>query len=671
VTEAVHAESEIGPGPQPTSPAVESAFEARQNGHRILAAIGQESSSEQVLQWTKAKAQRAGLPWIALYVETPGFFSDEEEAQLTRNLSLARELGAEVITTTATDLVRGILRVVAQRGIKEVIIGRSSSAPWWRLWGSDLRLRRLIHESKGVTIETVPVRSTPRHHSPRPRGTLRQSSFPQYALAVGVVAGVTLASFVFTPFIGAHATALVFLLAVVLLALIVEQGPALLAAALSALSWDYFILPPVFAFRVQHFEDAMLLTMYFVVALVLGQLTARVRAQQAAERVREDRATALYLLTRELGQAANMEQLIEKIVRHLESAFHAHAAFLVSTGEDTFRARGTPDFPLAGPDREALVWAAQNGQPGGRFTENVNQAEGMYFPIPCSERPRPILGLKLHQAQGFSVHQRNLLEAFSQQIALALDRNRLNQVAEKARVLAESERLSKTLLDSMSHEMRTPIAAIRSAAGNLMAMSEPSFSPFQQQMIAEIEEATERLNRLVGNVLEASRLESGNVRPRLNECDVAELVHVAVAETEKQLGRHKLTVELPRSLPLVRMDFVLMQQVLTNLLLNAALHTPPGTRIEFRAKVENGTLLLIVADTGPGIAPESLPRVFEKFHRAPNAPTGGTGLGLSLVKGFVEAQGGSVTAENRTGGGAMFTVRLPAQTNHPLPTAHS
>jgi two-component system sensor histidine kinase KdpD len=190
-------------------------------------------------------------------------------------------------------------------------------------------------------------------------------------------------------------------------------------------------------------------------------------------------------------------------------------------------------------------------------------------------------------------------------------------------------------------------------------------------MIAEIEEATERLNRLVGNVLEASRLESGNVRPRLNDCDVAELVHVAVAETEKQLAHHKLSVALPASLPLVRMDFVLMQQVLTNLLSNAGLHTPPGTTVEICAKTEKDTLVLTVADTGPGIPPESLTRVFDKFHRARNAPTGGTGLGLSLVKGFVEAHGGSVAAGNRPGGGAIFTVRLPLQMNHSLAAAEA
>ena len=245
-------------------------------------------------------------------------------------------------------------------------------------------------------------------------------------------------------------------------------------------------------------------------------------------------------------------------------------------------------------------------------------------------------------------------------MALALDRLRLNEVSERAKVLAESEKLSKTLLDSMSHEIRTPIAAIQSATGNLLEGAGENLPGFQREMIGEIQEATERLNRLVGNALEASRLDSGAVQPQVNDCDVVDLVHVALKESEKQLARHPVTVDLAPDLPMVWMDFVLMEQALLNLLSNAAAHTPAGTAVTVSARLESGDLLLTVADRGPGIPAASLPRVFDKFYRAPDAPTGGTGLGLSLVRGFVEAQGGRVRAGNQPGGGAIFTISLPA-----------
>ncbi|HVV70075.1 MAG TPA: ATP-binding protein, partial [Verrucomicrobiae bacterium] len=249
------------------------------------------------------------------------------------------------------------------------------------------------------------------------------------------------------------------------------------------------------------------------------------------------------------------------------------------------------------------------------------------------------------------------IDAVTQQVAMALDRHRLNGISERAKLLAESERLSKTLLDSMSHELRTPISAIQSATGNLSELRDED-QKTRRAMVAEIQEATERLNRLVGNMLEASRLESGSVKPRINECDAGDLIHVVLAEAEPQLAAHPVKVEIQPDLPVVPMDFVLMQQALANLVSNAASHTPPGTPIEISTRMDRDTLVITVADHGPGIPAVSLPRIFDKFYRVPNSRTGGTGLGLSLVKGFIEAQGGVVTARNRSGGGVAFEIRI-------------
>jgi two-component system sensor histidine kinase KdpD len=628
------------------------------NEHCLIAVlVGENPDPEHVVRWSRTRAERLQSPWIVIYVETPRPRREAEHSQLTRSLALARELGAEVVTTTGDDVIANLLRIAKQRNVTEIIFGKDRGASWWRRLRSDVDLRRLLRDSGDIVIHAVPVRDeglslavVPRRRVPRARSTL-----PQYVMAVGAVTAVTLAAFVFAPVVGAHATALVFLLAVVLLAVVVERGPALLAAALSALSWEFFFLPPVFAFRVSHFEDAMLLGMYFVVALVLGQLTARIRAQEEAERRREERATALYLLTRELSQAGNLDQLVQKIVRQMESAFDTQVAILTPDSVDGLKVHPASTLQPTLQDQQALASALAQRQNSRKFSENL-RTQDMYVPLGASERPLGIIGLGLRGP--LSMHRQNLLEAFSQQVALAFERHHLNEISDRAKLLAESERLGKTLLDSMSHEIRTPIAAIKSATGNL---AEFSVNSLQREMIGEIEQATERLNRLVGNVLEVSRLESGNFRPRLNECDVTELIHVAVAETEHELAHHKLSLHVPADLPLVRMDFVLMQQVLTNLLSNAAAHTPPGTAIELSAKVEDKSLVLVVADTGPGIPVESLGRVFNKFYRAPNAPTGGTGLGLSLVKGFVEAHGGRVKAENRQGSGAIFTVYLPLE----------
>jgi two-component system sensor histidine kinase KdpD len=268
-----------------------------------------------------------------------------------------------------------------------------------------------------------------------------------------------------------------------------------------------------------------------------------------------------------------------------------------------------------------------------------------------------VIGLRLNEPM--APRQRNLLDAFAQQTALALDRHYLQVESEKAKWLAESERLSKTLLNSMSHEIRTPIAVIKNATSNLLEVPETTFSPSQAQMLADIQEANERLDRLVGKVLDMTRLETGHTTPKFTQCDVRDLIHVAVKETRKEFARHKLTVEIAPELPLVTMDFVMTQQALMNLLSNAAIHTPAGTAVHLKAYLEHGEFVVSVADGGPGIDPDTIARIFDKFFRGPNAPTGGTGLGLSLVKGFIEAQNGRVAAANRPGGGGIFTIRLP------------
>jgi two-component system sensor histidine kinase KdpD len=234
-------------------------------------------------------------------------------------------------------------------------------------------------------------------------------------------------------------------------------------------------------------------------------------------------------------------------------------------------------------------------------------------------------------------------------------------------MLEESERLSKTLLDSISHEIRIPISAISSATAILNAARDPSLKKVPWAMVDEIQEATRRLNRFVGNLLDMVRLEPGCVKPRLDWCDVTDLIQVTLKEIERDLAHHKVTTEITNGLPLVRMDFVLMQHVVTNLLLNAAAHTPPDTSVHVLATVHNDSLTLIVEDSGPGLPPDALPFIFDKFYRAPLAPARGTGLGLAIVKGFVEAQGGRVEAANRREGGAAFTVYLPATKPPPIP----
>ena len=400
----------------------------------------------------------------------------------------------------------------------------------------------------------------------------------------------------------------------------------------------------------------------------MGHLTARLRAQQAAEREREERATTLYLVTRELAEAKDFAELLGAAIRQLGAVFKADVAVLLPAAEGSEELVPYPFGTLDVSEKEASVaaWVFRHAKDAGHGTDTLPSAQALYLPLVTPTGCLGVIGLRLRKRRGLSLQQRNLLDSSLRQIALVLDRQRLRETETQARLLAESERLGKTLLNSVSHELRTPLAAITSAASGLRDAG--ALSPTQQTLVEELDEAATRLNWLVRNLLDLSRLEAGHLHPNLDWHDVRDLVHTTLQNLGRALAEHPVTVSIPADLPPVKLDFTLTEQMLANLLMNAATHTPAATPIEVSVRADSSHLVLEVSDRGPGLPPGNPARWFDRFQRGANAAPGGTGIGLSLVKGFAEAQGGTVVAANRDGGGAVLTVRLPWAQMPPLPT---
>ena len=640
------------------------------SGQRLLVAVSASPKSASLVRWTKRLAGELQAAWVAVYVELPRPLNAEEQGRLARHLALARELGAQVITTADSDVASAVLRVAREQNATQIVVGKPLG---WRrldlLRGASL-LNRLIRESGNIDVHAVRAEGEAtlnlRAGVPRLDNALARG----YGLALGMVAGVTGLNAVLQQWLGNQALALIYLLSVVVLAMFVERGPTLAGATLTALTWDFLFTEPHYSFRIVSAADAIMFATYFVIALAMGHLAARLREQQAAERRREQRATALYMLTRELAQASDFADLLAIVIREVGRAAQAEVA--LSLPEEGQPGQLTPYFAstwsMEAKEQSVVSWAFAKRQPAGRGTDTLPSAEGLHLPLMAGENAVGVLSLHFRDGGSLTTEQRDLLDAFARQSALVLDRERLRDAEQQAKLVAESERLSKTLLNSISHEIRTPIAAITSAASNLKEARERRGGEVPWVMVDEIQEASERLNRLVGNLLSITRLESGHVKPKLDWCDVGDLVQVTLKEIEEKVAGHPLRVKMGRELPLVRMDFVLMQQVITNLVLNAVFHTAPGTAIGVEAATQGEAFVLTVSDEGPGLPAEALPMLFEKFYRAANAPAGGTGLGLAIVKGFVEAQGGTVKAENRPGGGALFTVRVPLVKPPPVAT---
>jgi two-component system sensor histidine kinase KdpD len=626
-------------------------------GHSLLVAVGPGPLSEPLIRWTRRLADGLRCRWLAVHVEGSSPLPDSAQSQLTKNLSTARELGAEVFTTTDDDLVRGLLRVAREQNVTQIIVGKPGSTGWFGWWnGGGGLLRRLTRESGDIDLHVVRAEKTASMPTDTAWMPVLQSGSHPYLFVIAAVGAVGILNLGLAKVTGPRAPGLIYLLAVVLLALKFGRGPVLVAGALSALAWNFFFLPPRFEFTITNAEDAILFGTYFVVALVLGQLVARIRAQERAERRREERTAALYELTRDLAEAGSRDEVVWQLVLQMNRVFNAPTAIAMRVNDKLVP---HPDSTLTLSEKELGVadWACRHRQAAGRFTDNLPGADALHLPLITEHHVFGALAVGLAE-KGLANAQRTLLEAFARQAALVLDRVELRNAAEQARLSAESDRLSRALLDSISHELRTPLAASDSAASALAAF-ETAPVEHRRALIAEIQEANARLNRIVGNLLDVARLESGKILPKLDWHDARDVIHATLRELSRELGENPVHLDIPTTPMLVKLDFALLQHTLANLLLNAVTHTPKATPIEVQAQLINGEFILNVGDRGPGIPPELMPRIFDKFFRSTNAPTGGSGLGLTIAKGFVTAHGGTISVLNRPGGGALFTLRLP------------
>jgi two-component system sensor histidine kinase KdpD len=629
------------------------------SGERLLVAVGPSPSSTQLVRWTRRMAASQGASWIAVSVESSNPLDGESQRRLERNLSLARELGAEVVVTHDTDVADALVRVALQNNATQIVVGKSRNARWIDLIHGGNLVDRLLR--KGGTIDIYVVPAERAAESPttwldwRPAAA---SPGREYAEVFAVLAALTVASWFIVPHSGYLSVGLFFLLAVIILSLRVGPGPVLVAGVASALTWNFLFIPPIFTFAIARFEDGLMFCTYFVVAVISGQLTARVRAQARNERMREDRATALFHLTEALSAARTMDDAVFAALRQADAYFGATTALLLDDGNGSgLMPHFAGSFVLNDKERAVADWAWRNRKRAGRFTDTLPSAEGFHLPLVREDTGIGVLILKMPPDAALTLSQRDLADSFAAQLAQLVEREHLRAVGEREKLLAESDKLHRTLLDGVSHELKTPLAVLSAAVENLQAADEAT----RADLAGEIRMATRRLNRLVNNLLDQTRLESGALRPRLDWCDGHDLVNAAIDGVSDSLSGHPFETSIPRDLPLFRADAALMEQVIANLLLNSALHTPPGTEIFLAAGVDRAKsrIYFTVADRGPGLPAAMRGRLFQKFQRGDAAKAGGLGLGLSIIRGFVTAQGGDVVAGENPGGGAVLTVYLP------------
>ncbi len=494
----------------------------------------------------------------------------------------------------------------------------------------------------------------------------KTSQVREYVEVFVVVCAVTVAALYVAP--TSHLPfGIVYLIAVVTLSMRVGLGPVIFAGLFSALMWDLFVIPPVGSLAITSFEDVMMLGTYVIVALVTGRSNARVRQQERTERIREQRASALLQLARALAEAKTFEEAITIALRQSDQLFKGRSALLLVSAEGQLRPHGGAVELYHDEERAAGEWAWKQGVKAGRFTPHLPRVTGHYLPL---LRARSVVGvLAIYLPAGAVANLpalQDLLDGLAAQVAMQIEREQLRVITEREKLLAESEKLHRTLLDSVSHELRTPLAVLSAATAKLGAPKEAN----RVELALEISTATNRLNRLVANLLNLNRLESGTLKPRMDWCNLRDLINDALRNTAEVLKDHPVTVTIPPGMLLMQADPALLEQAITNLLHNAAFHTPGGTPVRIEGGIRRGpepAIYISISDEGPGLAAELKDALFVKFQRGRQALPGGLGLGLSIVRGFVTAQGGEVVAGDNPGGGAVFSIYLPYHTPETVP----
>jgi two-component system sensor histidine kinase KdpD len=485
------------------------------------------------------------------------------------------------------------------------------------------------------------------------------SGFGQYAFISAIIVSSLIAAYLTKAYISYEVVAFLLLFLVSLLALFFSTGPVLLAATMSAVIWNYVLVPKHFSMHIDKPEDVLMVVMFYIIVLLNGTLTSRIRRQEEKIRIREERTHALYQLTRDMTLASDIEHSLKIAVEFIERHFGFEFSILLTTEKNHLETgpRHESSIHLSEQELKIAVWVFTQSSRAGKNTDTFPESPFMFFPLAGISTNVGVIVVKADVQ--FTQGEEQFWESFISYISGKFEREHLRNAARNMYLLRESDKLYKTLFNSISHELRIPVSTILGASDTLITHEYPPRT--KQNLYTEINTAALRLNRLIENLLNMSRLESGRITPRPDWCDINDLVFKVSEQLKEELAPFEWVVQIQSDLALINVDFGLLEQILYNLVLNATQNSPKGSKITLDFRYGEDLLTFTVTDEGKGFPSAELPSVFNKFYRGKNAKVGGTGLGLSIVKGFAEALNGTVTAQNTPFGGALFLVKIPAR----------
>jgi two-component system sensor histidine kinase KdpD len=637
----------------------------------LLTCVGPDAGAERVVRAAARLAGQLSAEWHAIYVETPALqrLPAARREKILGTLKLAQDLGATTAVIADADVAMSVIAYARSHNLSKLVIGRDPGRrlwPWQRSSGQKLALLAPdidlveIGRADGVMrngdAQTSSWPAIPGTESSERRKFKRL----RYVWTSLACIAVTLLSIPLAAHFDRSNIVAIYILTVVLIAVRFGRGAAALAAVLSVCSFDFFFVPPRFSFAISDVQYLLTFGIMLAVGLITGQLTAGLRFQARVAAHREERAGSLYEIARDLSGAVQIEQVVRISDESIERTFRATAAMLLPNAAGQLSETSSRADAALAIDVGIAQWAFDKGQPAGFGTDTLPGSEVLYIPLRAPTQARGVLAVKAHNRRLLRIpEQRQLLDTFAALIAIALERVHYVEVAQNALVRMESERLRNSLLAALSHDLRTPLTVLVGLAESL-SLTKPPLSPSQLETAEAIQDEARRMSTLVSNLLDMARIESGEVKFNLQWQPLEEVVGSALNAARAMLKQHHVDVQIPRDLPLVRFDALLIERVLVNLLENASKYTPPGSTVTLRAEVIGDRLSVSVMDDGPGLPAGQQEAVFQKFTRGEReSATPGVGLGLAICRAIVESHQGKIVAADRPGGGARFTFTLP------------
>ena len=640
-------------------------------GERILVCISEDARAAGLVRYAKRLADRLHGPWVALYVEGRRSLqlSEVERDRIADTLRLAEALGGEAVTLPSADrsIAEDVLGYALANNVTQIIIGKSARTRWFEILHGSV-VHDLVRRSGNISVhviagDTVAGQPIPKKST---RPAERDKAFdarPYGAALVAVAVALGLAELIVV-WIGPTNSDLVFLTAIVAVAVRFGLWPSLFASVASALAYNFFFLPPIYTFTIADPHNVTAFGFFTLVAIIVSSVAARGRTQTVATMERARTTESLYAFSRKLAGAGTLDDVLWATAYQTALMLKVRVVLLLpERGSIAVKAGYPPEDILDDADIAAAKWAWENNRVAGRGSDTLPGAKRLFLPMHTGRGAIGVMGIDSDKPGPLlTPDQRRLLDALRDQGALAIERVRLVEEMDRVERVAETERLRSALLTSISHDLKTPLAAVLGSAGTLRDLADKLSTSEKAELLTTIIDESERLNRFIANLLDMTKLEAGAITPNVALHDLGEIVGSALRRAGRILSRHEVELELAPDLPMLELDAVLFEQVLFNLLDNAAKYAPPKTTIRIQGWRNGDAVCLRVLDEGGGIPAADLEHIFDKFYRAQKTDQvrAGTGLGLAISRGFVEAMHGTIVAANRSDrSGAMFTITLP------------